>query len=239
MSVGAVAVITGVIYGLRELVPVVSTGVVYLLAVLLVSTGWGLWLGLVAAVLSAAAFNFFHIPPTGGFTIADGENWVALVVFRVAAAVVSALTAAARTRARRPNGAAAKRISWPSWRASCWAARSSTSGSEQRTIFRPVTTARALTLGRFRRSIRQQARFRCRVLSAFFRVVATAREAPPSPLPRTIGTRHRPDCPHARHARRSERRGRAARDTSDSSGASAWPNRWGRPHLWETERGVP
>lgn len=99
VSVGAVAVITGVIYGLRELVPVVSTGVVYLLAVLLVSTGWGLWLGLVTAVLSAAAFNFFHIPPTGGFTIADGENWVALVVFLVAAAVVSALTDAARTRA--------------------------------------------------------------------------------------------------------------------------------------------
>jgi two-component system sensor histidine kinase KdpD len=99
VSVGAVAVITGVIYGLREFVPVVSTGVVYLLAVLLVSTGWGLWLGLVTAVLSAASFNFFHIPPTGGFTIADGENWVALVVFLVAAAVVSAHTDAARTRA--------------------------------------------------------------------------------------------------------------------------------------------
>ena len=34
------------IYGLREFAPVVSTGVVYLLAVLLVSTYWGLWLGL-------------------------------------------------------------------------------------------------------------------------------------------------------------------------------------------------
>jgi hypothetical protein len=31
VAVGAVAVITGVNYGLRELVPVVSTGVVYLL----------------------------------------------------------------------------------------------------------------------------------------------------------------------------------------------------------------
>jgi two-component system sensor histidine kinase KdpD len=98
-SVGAVAVITGVIYGLRELVPVVSTGVVYLLAVLLVSTGWGLWLGLVTAVLSAAAFNFFHIPPTAGFDIEHGENWVALVVFLVAAIVVSGLADAARSRA--------------------------------------------------------------------------------------------------------------------------------------------
>jgi two-component system, OmpR family, sensor histidine kinase KdpD len=99
VSVGAVAVITGVIYGLRELVPVVSTGVVYLLAVLLVSTAWGLWLGLVTAVLSAAAFNFFHIPPTSRFDIEHGENWVALVVFLVAAIVVSGLVDAARSRA--------------------------------------------------------------------------------------------------------------------------------------------
>ena len=99
MSVGTVAVVTGAIYGLREVVPVVSTGVVYLLAVLLVSTAWGLWLGFFTAVLSAAAFNFFHIPPTNEFTIADGEHWVALGVFLVAAGVVSALADVARSRA--------------------------------------------------------------------------------------------------------------------------------------------
>ena len=33
VSVGAVAVVTGAIYALREVVPVVSTGIVYLLAV--------------------------------------------------------------------------------------------------------------------------------------------------------------------------------------------------------------
>ena len=77
-AVLAVAVTTALIFPLSEAVPVVSTGVVYLLAVLLVSTRWGLWLGVLTAVLSAAAFNFFHIPPTGEFTIADGENWVAL-----------------------------------------------------------------------------------------------------------------------------------------------------------------
>jgi two-component system, OmpR family, sensor histidine kinase KdpD len=98
VCLASVAAITVAIYGLREVVPVVSTGVVYLLAVLLVSTYWGLWLGLLTAVLSAAAFNFFHIPPTGRFTIADGENWVALAVFLVAAIVVSTLASAARER---------------------------------------------------------------------------------------------------------------------------------------------
>ena len=95
----SVALLTGVIYGLREAVPVVSTGVVYMLAVLFVSSFWGLWLGLFTALLSAASWNFFHIPPTGRFTIAQGENWVALGVFLVTAMVISALADAARSRA--------------------------------------------------------------------------------------------------------------------------------------------
>lgn len=99
VAVGAVALITGVNYGLREIAPAVSTGVVYLLAVLLVSSRWGLWLGVLTGFLSAAAFNFFHIPPTGRFTIADGENWVALGVFAVAAMVTSTLADRARARA--------------------------------------------------------------------------------------------------------------------------------------------
>ena len=98
-AVASVALVTAVIFGLRELVPVVSTGVVYMLAVLFVSSIYGLWFGLLTALLSALAFNFFHIPPTGRFTIADGENWLALGVFLVAAAVISGLAGAARARA--------------------------------------------------------------------------------------------------------------------------------------------
>ena len=99
VAVMSVAVITVVNYGLREIAPAVSVGVVYLLAVLLVSSYWGLWLGLFTGLLSAAAFNFFHIPPTGRFTIADAENWVALAVFFVAAAVTSTFAELARARA--------------------------------------------------------------------------------------------------------------------------------------------
>ena len=99
VAVLSVAAITGAIFGLREAVPVLSTGVVYLLGVLLVSGYWGLGLGIATAFLSAAAFNFFHIPPTGKFTIADGENWVALGVFFVAAVVTGTLAEAARRRA--------------------------------------------------------------------------------------------------------------------------------------------
>jgi two-component system sensor histidine kinase KdpD len=95
----AVAAITGLIYGLREISPADSTGVAYLLAVLLVATIWGLWLGLFTSVLSAAAFNFFHLPPTGRFTIADSRHTVALGIFLVAAVVASAVAELARSRA--------------------------------------------------------------------------------------------------------------------------------------------
>jgi two-component system, OmpR family, sensor histidine kinase KdpD len=99
VAAGSVALKTALIYPLKEAVPVVSTSVLYLLAVLLVAGYWGLWLALPTAVVSALAWNFFHIPPTGRFTIEEEENWVALGVFLVAAVVVSALAEAGRSRA--------------------------------------------------------------------------------------------------------------------------------------------
>jgi two-component system, OmpR family, sensor histidine kinase KdpD len=95
----SVAVTTLVIYPLKGVAADISLSVVYMLAVLFISSVWGVWLGIATSFLSGVAFNFFHIPPTGRFAIADGENWVALVVFLVAAVAVSALTDAARSRA--------------------------------------------------------------------------------------------------------------------------------------------
>lgn len=94
-----VASTTALVFPLRTVAPVVSLGVVYLVAVLLISTVWGAWLGVLTALASAAAFNYFHIPPTGRFTIAEGENWVALVVFVIVAVIGSSVAQLARTRA--------------------------------------------------------------------------------------------------------------------------------------------
>jgi len=96
----AVALTTLVIFPLRHVMPVVSTGVVYLLAVLLVSTWFGLWIGIGTAVASALAFNWFHLPPEHELAIAKTENWVALGVFLAVALVVSTLAELARARAR-------------------------------------------------------------------------------------------------------------------------------------------
>lgn len=95
----AVTATTGLIYLLRPHVPVLSTGVLYLLAVLLVSSTWGLRLGVVTSVASALAFNVAHIPPTGRFSISDPANWLGLGVYLIAALVVSAIADQARARA--------------------------------------------------------------------------------------------------------------------------------------------
>jgi two-component system, OmpR family, sensor histidine kinase KdpD len=100
VAVAAVTLATLAIYPLKQVAPVVSLSVVYIPAVLLVSVFWGLRLGLLTSIGSAAAFNFFHIPPVGQFTISDSRNWVALAAFTTIAVVVSTMAEIARNRAR-------------------------------------------------------------------------------------------------------------------------------------------
>ena len=91
VALGSVAVCTAAIYPLGPLTSAASLSVVYVPAVLLVSAYWGLTFGLSTALLSAAAFNFFHLPPVGTFTISDSRNWVSLAAFTVVAIAVSAI----------------------------------------------------------------------------------------------------------------------------------------------------
>lgn len=96
----AVALSTLIVYPLAKVAPVVSLSVVYLPAVLVVSVTWGVWLGLATAILSAAAFNFFHLPPVGRFTLHNSSNWVALAAFVVVAGLASSVAEVTRARTR-------------------------------------------------------------------------------------------------------------------------------------------
>ncbi len=95
----SVAAATAIVYPLKGVAPAVSLSVVYVPVVLVVSAYWGLVLGLLTALASAAAFNFFQLPPVGTFDLADGRDWVALAVFTIVAAAVSAVANLARGRA--------------------------------------------------------------------------------------------------------------------------------------------
>lgn len=95
-----VALCTLIVYPLKHVAPVVSLGVVYLPAVLIVSATWGGWMGAATAVLCALAFNFFHLPPTGQLTIREADVWVALATFLIVAWLVSSVAELTRARAR-------------------------------------------------------------------------------------------------------------------------------------------
>lgn len=99
-SLAAVAAVTGIIFALKPVAPVLSLGVLYLFAVLPIAVVWGLPYAIGVSVVSMLAFNFFFLPPTHTLRLADSENWVALLVYVVTAISVSELAARARRRAR-------------------------------------------------------------------------------------------------------------------------------------------
>jgi two-component system sensor histidine kinase KdpD len=81
-------------------------GFVYVLAVLVVATQWGLFEALVTSVAAMLCLNYFFLPPILSLTIADPQNWVALFAFMVTAVTASQLSARAQkqtteARARR------------------------------------------------------------------------------------------------------------------------------------------
>ena len=98
-ALALIAAETLLLFPLAQVADPIALGVVYLLGVLVVAIVWGAALGVGTSVVSALAFNFFHIEPTGRFTIDEAENWVALAVFLVAAVIAASVAEAARVRA--------------------------------------------------------------------------------------------------------------------------------------------
>lgn len=100
IAIGSVALATLLVYPLKEVAPAASAGMVYLLPVLAMSILWSRWVGLFTALLSAIAFNLFHIQPTGTLSVNSPENLVALLVFLLVAVITSGLAELSRSRAR-------------------------------------------------------------------------------------------------------------------------------------------
>ena len=71
----------------------------YLLVILALAARTGLVASVAASLAGMLAYNYFFLPPIGTFTIADPENWTALVVFLVTAITASHLSSSARKRA--------------------------------------------------------------------------------------------------------------------------------------------
>jgi two-component system sensor histidine kinase KdpD len=98
-SVGAIGV---VVVGLRLLPGISATtaALALLLVVLGAATQSRLRIATLVALVATLALNFFFIPPIHTFSVAETQNWVALVVFLIVAIIATNLSAAAQERAR-------------------------------------------------------------------------------------------------------------------------------------------
>jgi signal transduction histidine kinase len=87
-------------YPLKRFATTQSLGMLYLLGVLVISTGWGFWLGAATALVSVVAMDYFHISPLGTLFIYDNTaQAIMVVVFMAVALLVSSTAALARSRA--------------------------------------------------------------------------------------------------------------------------------------------
>ena len=98
-SAAAVVLVTAAIFLLRDSVPVLSLGSLYVLAVLPVAIFWGRFWAVLVAIASMLAFNFFFLEPVHTLRLSDRSNWLALAVYLATAIAVSELAARARQRA--------------------------------------------------------------------------------------------------------------------------------------------
>ena len=96
-SLAAVAAVTGVYAQLVAVNPT-TIALSYVVVILLIATAWGIAESSVAAVAAMISFNFFFLPPVGTLTVADPQNWVALIAFLATAIVASQLSGRARMR---------------------------------------------------------------------------------------------------------------------------------------------
>jgi two-component system sensor histidine kinase KdpD len=80
-----------------------TVALTFLLLVLLLASRWGLTLATTTAIVATLAFNYFFLPPVHTFTIADPQNWIALLAFLVSAILASRLSERARRETENAN----------------------------------------------------------------------------------------------------------------------------------------
>jgi two-component system, OmpR family, sensor histidine kinase KdpD len=97
----SLAIVAGIAVFFRHARDVNQTTIAltFLLAILAVSAVWGMAVSVFMSVVAVLAINYFFLPPIGTFTIADPQNWVALLAFLVTSIMGSQLSARIRKEA--------------------------------------------------------------------------------------------------------------------------------------------
>ena len=99
VALAGIAAVTLVLRLVGERINSTTIALVMLLVVLFVAAYWGSRPAILASLLGVLCFNFFFLPPIGTFTIADPDNWLALIAFLITAVTAGQLSARAKRRA--------------------------------------------------------------------------------------------------------------------------------------------
>ncbi|MGH9573669.1 MAG: sensor histidine kinase [Candidatus Acidiferrales bacterium] len=87
------------IYHRVLIVNATTVALTYLLMILVISTLWGIAVSAAMSIIAMIFFNFYFLPPTGRLTVADPQNWIALIAFLIVAVLASQLANRARLQA--------------------------------------------------------------------------------------------------------------------------------------------
>jgi len=99
VAMTAAALLVVLIY--RRILHVNQTTVAltFLVMVQFAAFRWGLVYSVCLSIGCTLLYNFFFLPPVGSFTIADPQNWIALVAFLASAIVISRISESERRQA--------------------------------------------------------------------------------------------------------------------------------------------
>src|SRR6202522_1893722 len=99
VAMTAAALLVVLIYRRMLHVNQTTVALTFLVMVQFAAFRWGLVYSVCLSIGCTLLYNFFFLPPVGSFTIADPQNWIALVAFLASAIVISRISESERRQA--------------------------------------------------------------------------------------------------------------------------------------------
>lgn len=99
VGVVGIAAVTASLRPLGASINPTTVALAMLLVVLFVAASWGSRPAIVVSVFGVLCLNFFFLPPVGTLSIAQPDNWIALIAFLITAVTAGELSARVNRRA--------------------------------------------------------------------------------------------------------------------------------------------
>src|SRR4030067_645435 len=96
LAFSVISVTTLILFLLRERFSASTVALLYLVPVLICTTFWGFWPGILSAFIAFLAYNFFFLLPYYTFIVHQTQDIIALVIFLGVAVLISQLVGRAK-----------------------------------------------------------------------------------------------------------------------------------------------